>query len=312
MMANLIKDHVARAKELETAIYTQKILQAKYEQLLNSTRPICPNETAIAAAPVAPVKPDDEAKNPMRTAAIAVTIFFLAFQLFVMSVGEWSSPAIPVVMVGICVILYLAAYSRSKENREIYDEAMEVYQQALTEYQQSLANYNQYKEWTVRAHQDAINSYMAELTAHNKMVAASMAPHIELLHTLENSLANHYAQNILFPKYRNWIAVSTIDEYLQSGRCEQLEGSTGAYNLYESELRQNRIIDKLTTIVDNLEQIRTNQYTLYQEVHKANSTVNEIMNEITALHSTAKLTAYFSSVSALAAVSPTIIHGHIY
>jgi hypothetical protein len=52
-------------------------------------------------------------------------------------------------------------------------------------------------------------------------------------------------------------------EYLDSGRCSALEGPDGAYNLYESELRQNYIISKLDTIINQLDMIRENQYYLY-------------------------------------------------
>lgn len=40
----------------------------------------------------------------------------------------------------------------------------------------------------------------------------------------ERTLKQYYDRNILFAKYRNLIAVSSIYEYLQSGRCSTLEG----------------------------------------------------------------------------------------
>ncbi|MBS7297721.1 MAG: hypothetical protein KIG65_01410, partial [Eubacteriales bacterium] len=64
-------------------------------------------------------------------------------------------------------------------------------------------------------------------------------------------LDNYYQCNIIFPKYRNFIAISSIYEYFSSGRCSQLEGREGAYNIFENEIRQNIIINNLNYIINN-------------------------------------------------------------
>lgn len=43
-----------------------------------------------------------------------------------------------------------------------------------------------------------------------------------------------YSVNIIYPKYRNFAAICTIYEYFDSGRCTELSGPTGAYNLYRN------------------------------------------------------------------------------
>ena len=126
--------------------------------------------------------------------------------------------------------------------------------------------------------------------------------------SLEKALDQLYAENVIFPKYRNFVAISAINEYLQSGRCDKLEGPDGAYNLYEMELRQNIIIAQLSSIIDNLEQIKNNQFSLYQELQAANQTIEAILYETYKLNETAKLTAYFAGVTALAEVSPKYYH----
>jgi hypothetical protein len=82
------------------------------------------------------------------------------------------------------------------------------------------------------------------------------------------------------PKYQNLVAVSTIYEYLASGRCDRLEGPNGAYNLYEMELRQNIVIGQLSTITEHLEQIKENQYTLYYEIQNANRNSESMLSSI--------------------------------
>ena len=97
---------------------------------------------------------------------------------------------------------------------------------------------------------------------------------------LSGALGKLYAENIIYPKYRNMVAVTMIYEYLESGRCSQLEGPDGAYNLYEMELRQNIIIGQLSSIMDNLERIKENQFTLYNEIVEANGNTSSLLSDI--------------------------------
>lgn len=85
-----------------------------------------------------------------------------------------------------------------------------------------------------------------------------------------------YSYNIIYPKYQNFAAISQICEYFESGRCSELEGPSGAYNLYESELRQNIIIDKLDTIISQLDRIERNQYKIYDAICESNRILDDI------------------------------------
>ena len=84
------------------------------------------------------------------------------------------------------------------------------------------------------------------------------------------------SQNIIHPKYMNYIAITTMYEYFVTGRVSELKGATGAYNLYESELRQNLIIDKLDTIEDKLDTIIENQNVLYNEISGINFSIDKM------------------------------------
>ncbi len=77
------------------------------------------------------------------------------------------------------------------------------------------------------------------------------------------------------------------------------------------ELRQNIIIRQLSTIINNLEQIRNSQYSLYQELQQANDTVNSIIYELRELQRDTKLTAYFAGITALVETSPKYSYGII-
>lgn len=114
-----------------------------------------------------------------------------------------------------------------------------------------------------------------------------------------------YACDIIFAKYRNVVALSTFYEYLLSGRCSSLEGADGAYNIYEGEIRADRIIGQLDTVISSLEQIKQNQYMLYGELTQINSslntmnkTMNKALESIRNMEENTKVIAYNTAVSA--------------
>lgn len=111
-----------------------------------------------------------------------------------------------------------------------------------------------------------------------------------------------YDCGYLYPKYRNLVAVCTILEYLESGRCETLTGSDGAYNLYENELRLNVIIGKLDDVICHLEEIRENQQMLAgvirESTRKTNSILNAMGNTLANIERNSAYTQYYSSVTA--------------
>ena len=85
-----------------------------------------------------------------------------------------------------------------------------------------------------------------------------------------------YAYNIIHPKYRTHVAVTSFYEYLDTGRCTALQGADGAYNLYEAECRSNLIISQLNTIVTKLEEIKQNQLMMYRELTRINASLDSL------------------------------------
>lgn len=114
-----------------------------------------------------------------------------------------------------------------------------------------------------------------------------------------------YARNVMYPKYQNLPALTSIYEYFITGRCEELTEPHGAYNMYEDEMRKDTVISQLSTVIANLEQIKQNQYMLYQQVKTIQKTASVIGNELAQIRGyTAALTelsamnAYYNAVSA--------------
>lgn len=111
-------------------------------------------------------------------------------------------------------------------------------------------------------------------------------------------LENLYSLNVIYPKYREMVPVITMWEYLDSGRCTDLAGANGAYNLYESELRQNIIISNLNQAVSMLAQIRDNQYALYEAIEESNAIAEQMCYQNESLLSANKSIAHNSEIAA--------------
>lgn len=89
-----------------------------------------------------------------------------------------------------------------------------------------------------------------------------------------------YSCNVIYGKYRNFVALSSFYEYLMSGRCMSLEGPNGAYNIYEAEIRANQIISQLSDVLNSLEQIKSSQYMAYSQLRAINSKLSNLSEKM--------------------------------
>ena len=87
---------------------------------------------------------------------------------------------------------------------------------------------------------------------------------------MERDLDRAYSCNVIYPTYRNPVAVTSFHDYLQSNRCDRLDGHEGAYNLFNVESRLDKIITRLDLIGSQLEAIRNTQYMLYTTMKESN------------------------------------------
>lgn len=102
-----------------------------------------------------------------------------------------------------------------------------------------------------------------------------IVPHIQ---NTKGLLKKLYSKDIIYPKYRNFIAMTQICEYIESGRCYTLEGPDGAYNLFESELRQNIIVANLKDINNQLDELNNTMHSICASLSYTNSLINNISN----------------------------------
>ena len=102
----------------------------------------------------------------------------------------------------------------------------------------------------------------------------------EKLNESKKTLDYVYSVNIIHPKYRGLVPVSSIYEYLTTGVCDRLGGVDGAYNKYDIETRLDKIITRLDVIVASLEQIKSNQYMLYSAMKDVQNSNQKLYDSI--------------------------------
>lgn len=149
--------------------------------------------------------------------------------------------------------------SEFKNRQKNFNTTMLRYNQEMESYKQTIQQ-NKIKSQRDKVDRETKTLFLqSELSQVNTFLEKSQ----ERLHTV-------YNKNIIFPKYRNLVAVCSLYEYICAGRCSTLEGHEGAYNIYETEMRLDRIITQLDKVIANLGAIRENQFMLYSAIQDVN------------------------------------------
>lgn len=163
----------------------------------------------------------------------------------------------------------VSVYITTRKNQE--DENK--YVKSSMEYDAYITNLNSENEKIEKAYIEQMQEWedsFSNMRAYmNKPLSESLAV-----------LASFYASDVIYPKYRTLPALTSIYEYFITGRCDELTGPHGAYNLYEDELRKDTVISQLNTVIENLEQIKNNQYMLYQQVKAIQENTAVIASEL--------------------------------
>ena len=306
-------EYVKNVSELETSCFSQKQAIEKVKEVQNqieSTPPVIEQidkpVMRTVEPPVRPISPTEPISPPTILSDVGwILLIVLGGGLAITGfVFFWNEFMFHMILALCFFVLGIAAIgggvtnlSGNKRDRESYEGRLFRYNQDLRVYREELAAYEEEMSSMDRKREQARLEYNDCVVDYNNRVAmakekynddinnhqlactdveSSISKMNDLLVNTSTILEKLYDLDVIFPKYRNMVVMSTILEYLESGRCSSLTGPDGAYNLYESELRQNRIIDKLDTVISQLEQVKENQFILYTEIKKANETVSYI------------------------------------
>lgn len=279
MNSQELLEYVRRVKDLEIGVYEAKQIDDKFPESYVAQMPKRPAEPRYLSGmiPPPPQEPDEQNTGGAAAACFIVALVFLFF-------GINSLSALNFLIAGLATIVAVGILIDGKRRQEREEEE---YQAKLQEYENNLGQYQLRLSEIESENQKKRDMYEKQLVAYSEEVADYESRGKAVMHelfdakwNLEEALISLYEEGIIYSKYRNLVAVSTIYEYLASGRCDQLEGPNGAYNLYEMELRRNIVIGQLSTITEHLEQIKENQYTLYYEIQNANRNSESMLSSI--------------------------------
>ena len=308
MSAIDLKTYTTRAVELEAAIYTQKKLMDEHQDLIRNQRPASPKMPDLHP----PIKPTQPAAVGS-SGGFNVLMLIIAIPILIGCIALISAlPVLGLFMLAACGYGFYNILSSQSRDNNVAKEAQRKYERDMVEYNRQMDDYHRRYQVAHDNYSNLLQNWNVRVDEYDRKSSTITKQHDDVLASLEIALQKHYEQNVVFPKYRNMVAITTINEYLMSGRCYELEGPNGAYNLYEMELRQNIVIGQLSSIISSLEQIRNNQFSLYQELVKANTTVKDILHEVKGVRENTRLTAYFAGVTALIEASPKVYVGRSF
>ena len=180
--------------------------------------------------------------------------FFSSF-LFALKIGVFTFLGLSIIYIIVNIIKYFTKNSSIRENNKIIENENYIIQQ------------------------DNNKAFSERMVLRNNIQKEHKFIYYNIIKTKE-ILNKIYSMDIVYPKYRNLCAISSFYEYLKSGRCACLEGHEGAYNIFENEIRLDRIVLQLDQVIKKLDEIKRNQFMLYEAVKNSQELSNEIIREI--------------------------------
>ena len=239
------------------------------------------NQIRIFSNSSIPVKPVMSNKQSKAGGSVIFTILGLFLAYYGITSFVWGSGFYGLVLCGCSIVSLLKVADISSVNSKAKDanrKAEENYKQAMARYNKEIAHNNAQKRLA-----EYLKGKLGEMKSQ--------------LSVMDNDLNRAYSCDIIYPAYRNLVAVSSFYDYLSSNRCQTLEGHEGAYNLYNLESRLDKIITRLDVISSQLESIKYNQNKLYdlmkesnQKIDRLQGTIDSMYRKLTSLSEQASIT----------------------
>lgn len=272
----------------------------EYENQIN----ILHNNMRTMEKPVKPFRKgvhENESKEALRKEARQDFIFTLIGSILVALIAygigfldEWGVGICCIVSIVMAIIGAFDSLSSLTSRKKAIEKADAIYQYDMGVYDYKCRQYTELENKN-KKRQMQVQQLQAQ-----KSVAEACRQKVETaLESSRKNLEKMYAYNIVLPKYRSYVMVCSIYEYLCAGRCTTLEG---AYNILELEIRLDKIITRPDDILKDLSAIQANQYTLYRCLQDSNQKIGTLLQEEGCLanewemnlHLEQKLTDYLS------------------
>ena len=172
----------------------------------------------------------------------------------------------------------------TRTNKERYNSDYALYSSKLQKVKQNNSQKQQQYDVNMKEWNASFESINKEIDSH--------------LSETKTVLSKLYSRNLIYPKYCTLPALTSIYEYFITGRCDDLTGPNGAYNMYEDEVRKDTVIAQMNAINENLEKIKQNQYMLYQQVVSIRENTDTISNELHQIRGYSFQIAQFTALNA--------------
>lgn len=186
----------------------------------------------------------------------------------------WMTGAIGGVLLGciLAIVAYLKAVRASSFRWRTYHLLMENYQLIHGTYGLRREKSQAELEARQKAYPDLLRRHQERVTQalQRKQALEDALPQLaQQLADSKAARAAHYAQGVLFPKYRTFVLVCSLCELVQSGRCATLEGPQGAYQQLEAELQAGWILTDWNQILRQGDRLQTRQFLLCTALQQA-------------------------------------------
>lgn len=247
--------------------YLQKIVsleQAAYveEGLLNifrNERENIDTQERVVPEPKPPEEAIGDLGMALSYAALIAAVVCIIAAIKYSSLGSGLIAGV-IALVLFTIIFYYFWETRSAKKSNNYRK--EKYQQEMAQYPIDVQN-----------EEDAYQQALRRAEYFDQLIAQQE----KKLEDTRRLLQEAYDKGLLYGKYRNFVAVCSICEYLESGRCSELGGPDGAYNLFEQEIRANMVITQLGSILSKLDRIQANQAMLYDAISTGNRLTSQLI-----------------------------------
>ncbi len=256
MTIEQLKTYLRKIIELETTVYAQMDAIEALENRIN--------RLAIRGYHLQPSKPNGYEAEMVGCLPAFLGLFPAALIGVILHLF-----GLEIIATALLVLIPVAFFMHANKIEE--EKARELSRKEIEQYESDMCTYRrnmEVEEARVKAEQcqkDKLSAMLYDLRQ-------------QCIET-RNILRYYYSQNILFSKYQNFVAVCSLYEYLESDRCTSLGGYEGAYNIFETELRLDRICAKLDVVLEHLSDIKDNQIVLYDAIQDGNRATQNLYNE---------------------------------
>ena len=288
--------YINNAISLETDVATQEMIIQKFEQDNAMRKP----QLHLLEEPAKPIQAStveyhtDWSRNSADPTLVVFGALCPIVGLFFFTVSFWGG----LCFVALGLLLLLPIILRKRKAAQINKENTDAYNQQYQIYQKRLSS-------TQKKNEQSTSTYNQQLVVWENNTRKNRVLLEKHLDQTKRLLDKFYSLEHIYAKYRNLPALTSICEYFITGRCDSLVGPHGAYNMFEDEVRKDTVISQLNTVIENLEQIRRNQYLLYQQVSMIQKNTQSIEYELkqikgytASLNELTALNVYYSALTA--------------